>query len=323
MLLRAADVNTGGESSTSLDVNGAESSTAESVETQAEESTEAEAAESTVTEESATEEQAEETAEQQTETKVETQGEKKTEEAIPYERFSEVNNKKAELERELESAKPLVEQSRALNDFMAQNQISPQEFQSALKYLQALRSDPKAAYAMLKPTYEQLASLAGERLPQDLQAEVVAGTLAQERALEIAQARAQQTYQQWQQQQRQTGQFQSVQQAVTGTIQSWATTKQSVDPDFKPGTPLWEQVDLRLKSMPAFQSPQEAMSGSEKAYTEAKAFLGKLVPRTVAAVKPALKSRNGSSNNSMVMKTAEDVAKAISAGVRPSQMRYS
>lgn len=313
------DVNTGGESSIPSDVKGEESSSSEQVVNETEE-TEAETAEETPESEAPTTEEntGEETSEEQTETE-----EKKTEEAIPYERFQEVNAKKAELETQLTENKPLIEQARVTNEFLRDNQITPHEYQSALQYLMLLRKDPAQAYAMLKPTYDQLALMQGERLPADLQAEVASGVLAQERATEIAKARAQSQYQQWKTQQGQTGQQDMVANQVGSTIQSWASTKQTQDPDFKPGSSLWEQVDLRLKAMPAFHSAQEAQAGSEKAYTEAKAFLGKFAPRTTTAVKKAPPSRTASGNNSTVMKTADDVMKAINAGVKPSQMKYS
>jgi hypothetical protein len=217
----------------------------------------------------------------------------------------------------------LVEQARVTNEFLRDNQITPQEYQSALQYLSLLRKDPAQAYAMLKPTYDQLALMQGERLPADLQAEVAAGTLAQERAVELTKARATTQYQQWRQQQGQQGQQDMAIQQVSSTIQSWAQTKQSIDPDFKPGTSLWEQVDLRIKSAPAFRNAAEAQAGSEKAYTDAKAFLGKFAPRVVTPVKKAPVSRANAGNNSVVMKTADDVMNAIKNGIRPNQMKYS
>jgi hypothetical protein len=110
---------------------------------------------------------------------------------------------------------------------------------------------------------------------------------------------------------------------VSETIRSWASTKQTVDPDFKQGTPLWEQVDLRISNQPPYKNAQEAMAGSEKAYTEAKAFMAKLQPRVVKQVKQPLKSKQSATTNNVVMRTAEDVMKAVNAGIKPHQMRYS
>jgi hypothetical protein len=328
--LLSPDANIEAGSSSASDDNGAASSATEQVEEQVKESTEENSEETETTEEATTEEQAEVTAEEQTETEVkpvvEKTIDKPEDDKLPFNthpRFKELVTEKNQFKTELEQSKPLVEQARITNEFLRDNQIQPQEYQSALQYLMLLRKDPTAAYAMLKPTFEQLALLAGERLPSDLQAEVAAGTIAPERATELAKMRAGQNYQQWKNgQQQQTSQMQSSE-VVSGTIQSWASTKQSVDPDFKPGTPLWELTDKNIRASAQFRSAQDAQAGSEKAYAEAKAFLQKFQPRAVATVKKPLQSRNVGSNNATVMKTPEDVMRAIQAGVKPSQMKYS
>lgn len=332
--LLVPDANTGGDSSTSPDVNGQDSSTATQAEEQSAEATEV--VEAVSSEETATEEQAEVTAEEQTETvqeevaaeevAVEKTIDKPEDDKLPFNthpRFKELVSEKNQYRQVVEQTKPLVDQATVTNEFLRDNRISPQEYQSALQYLALLRTDPIQAYAMLKPTYDQLALLSGDKLPQDLQAEVAAGALAQERAVEIAKARASQQHQAWRGQQQQQVQQVDQSQVVGTTIQSWAGTKQTLDPDFKPGTALWEQVDLRLNAAPRFRSAQEALTGSEKAYTEAKAFLARMQPRTTPTVKRPLQSRNSASNNNVVVKTPADVMKAISAGMKPSQLRYS
>ena len=333
MVTEQTDANTEEQSSTSSDVNGQDSSTAQQAEQQSSVETPEVATEST--EVTATEEQAEVTAEEQTETVqeeevvaevVEKTIDKPEDDKLPFNthpRFKELVTEKNQYRQTVEQSKPLVEQATVTNEFLRDNRISPQEYQSALQYLALLRTDPMQAYAMLKPTYDQLALLSGEKLPADLQTEVAAGALAQERAVEIAKARASQQHQAWRGQQQQQVQQVDQTQVVGSTIQAWAGTKQSADPDFKPGTALWEQVDLRIKSAPPFRSAQDAMQGSEKAYTEAKAFLARMQPRTPIATKKPLQSRNMASTNNVVVKTAADVAKAISAGMKPHQMRYS
>lgn len=330
-LLLAADANTGGDSSQSPDVKEQASSPVEQAEEQVEESTEETQDDASPSEEAATEETTEEqTPEEQTETEEVVEAEKTIDkpedEKIPFNthpRFKELVQEKNQYKQEVEITKPLAEQAKVTNEFLRDNQITPQEYQSALQYLMLLRKDPVQAFKMLQPTYEQLATLSGERLPADLQAKVASGILSNEDAVELSKARAQQTYAQWRGQQQQTAGQQSQVELVGSTIGTWASTKQSIDPDFKPGSPLWEQVDLRIKSMPVFRTPQEAMAGSEKAYTEAKAFMTKFSPRTTPAVKPALKSRPANSANHVVLKTADDVMNAIKAGVKPHQMRYS
>lgn len=333
------DANTGGAPSTSSDAKTEDSSTQETVEQTSEETEVEQTSEETESEEATTEETGEQTSEEQTKTqaevdekeeqvepKVEKTIDKPEDEKLPFNihpRFKELVAEKNQYRQEIETVKPLVEQAKVTNEFLRDNQITGQEYQSALQYLMLLRKDPVQAFKMLQPTYEQLALLAGERLPTDLQAEVAAGTLPSERAQELAKARAQMTYNQWKGQTQQVQQQGSQQEVVVGTIQSWVATKQAADPDFKVGSPLWEQVDLRVKSMPPFRTAQEAMTGSEKAYTEAKAFFAKFQPRIVTAAKRPLQSRTTASGNNQVVKTAEDVMQAINAGKKPHQLRYS
>ena len=332
--LLAPDANAGTGSSSVPDANEQNSSSAEQTEQQTAEEVAEETTETAVSEETVSEETVEETTENQTsEEQVEEQVEETAEELDKPEdakldfhkhpRFKEVVQEKNQVRRELDEVKPLVDQAKVTNDFLRDNQISREEYQSALTYLSLLRTDPSAAYRMLQPTYEQLALLAGERLPADLQAEVAAGTMPAERATELARMRAQQTYQNWKGSQQQQLQQGTQMQQVQATVQNVVQTKQSTDPDFKPGSPLWEQVELRIKSMPVFQTPQAAQQGIEKAYTEAKAFMGKFAPRTGKPNQQALRSRPTNHTTGVAVKTAADVMKAIAAGAKPHQLRYS
>lgn len=241
-------------------------------------------------------------------------------------RWKELVGEKNEYKQTIEQLKPAVEQARALNEFLAQNSIPPAEFQAALQYMQALRSDPAKAFAMIKPTYERLAGFTGERLDADLQTEVAAGTLLPERGAEIQRARAQQQWNQWRQQSvqqtQQSGSATIVRQAING----WQQLKTQSDMELKEGTPLWEQVNLRLNAMPPFQSAEQAWQGAEKAYNESKAFLGKFQakPKPVQGRRPP-QSQATSQTNRMVIKDANDVVKAMIAngGRAPSNIRYS
>lgn len=243
-----------------------------------------------------------------------------------HERWKELVGEKNTYKQEIETLKPHAEQTRALNDFMAQNQIAPAEFQAALKYLQALRQNPQEAYAMLKPTFKQLAALVGEELSPELQAEVASGTLSVERAQQITRAEAQQRYQQWRQQQQQQGQQSSVGTLVQQTIGMAAQQRMQTDPDFKNGMPLWTLVDKNLRAMPQFQSPQDAQAGFERAYQDAKTFLSGLQPRTrpVASRRPPQTQSTGQ-NSRMVIKSSDDVIKLMQAngGRAPANIRYS
>jgi hypothetical protein len=335
LVLRAPDAQDGGSPSPS-DVTGADSSQQEQAEqeqTQAEGDTEAEAdGAETATETDGEEQVGDQQDSQQEQQQEETQAaenvtlDKPEDKDLPFHkhaRFQEVIRQKAEAVQEVEKIKPLAQQATALNDFMRQNNISQQEFQSALQYLQALRSDPVAAFKMLEPTYKHLAQFAGEVIPDDLQAQVAAGTLPLDAARELTRARAQQQYQTVRQQWQQQGGQQATQSIVQQSIGLWQTTKMQADPDLKPGSDLYKLVDNNLKAMPVFQTAEQAMAGCEQAYKDAKAFFAKYALRQAAQRKVPLQSRHSASGNNHVVKTAEEVARFIGSGGKPHQLRYS
>lgn len=238
-------------------------------------------------------------------------------------RFQEVIAEKQRWQQQYEQSKPLADQATVINNILAENNIPAQEFSNAIQYLIALRQDPAKARAMLEPTFVKLSQFTGDRLPQDLEAEVAAGTLSKERATEMARYRGQQEYQQWRQQGQQQIQQTQMQSVVKTTIDTVVSLKQQIDPDFKPGSELFKQVELRVKAMPLFNTAAEAQKGIETAYSEAKAFLKSFAPRTVATQqKRPPQTKQTANNGGGVMKTSQDVLNAIKRGVRPSEMRY-
>jgi hypothetical protein len=238
-------------------------------------------------------------------------------------RFQELITEKNLAKQEVEKAKPLVEQATAINDFLRTNNITTQEFSSALQYLQALRNDPVKAFQMLKPTYEQLAQFSGEVLPPDLQAKVAAATMSLEDAQELAKARAQTNYSKVREQWQQNGTQQGTQSVVTQAIGLWQNTKMQLDPDLKEGTDLYKLVNDKIAAMPKFQTPEQAMAGCEKAYTDVKEFFKKYAPRKVTSQQRApLSSRHSASGNKRVFKTAEEIARFIGGGGKPEQIQY-
>ena len=338
ILRSPADANTGTGSSNVPDDKGAESSTAEQAEQETTETTEAEPEVTEVSEEAATEETADETAENETEeVKEAVEAEKAVldkpeDEKLPFHkepRFQELVKEKNTYKQELDTIKPLAARTKVLDEFVTSNNIQPQQVQEAFEYLRLLNSDPLKAYAILKPTYDKLALLSGDRLPDDLQAEVAAGTLSPERAKQLATTQAQQQYQQWRGQSTQQTQVMQQEQAIQGSINAWAQSAQAKDPDFRPAAQgavdgKWEYVDMKLRSMRQANPPrnsQEAVAMVEKAYTEANKFFGSFVKPQ--AKKPGLKSQSSQSNASAVVKSPEDVVRAIMSGKRPHQLKYS
>jgi hypothetical protein len=339
MVLRApADANTAATSSDAVDDKGQDSSTEQQAEEQVDSMEEAKPEVETTSEDTATEETEEETSEEQTEEVQKEQEvpavlDKPEDEKLPFHkepRFQELIKEKNTYKQELDSIKPQAARAKVLDDFVTTNNIQPQQVQEAFEYLRLLNSDPLKAYAMLKPTYDKLALMSGDRLPDDLQAEVAAGTLSVERAKQLAQTQAQQQYQQWRGASSQQIQAVQHEQAIQGSINAWAQAAQAKDPDFKPATVgavdgKWEYVDMKLRSLRQANPPrnsQEAVVLVEKAYAEANKFFGSFKQKQLTK-KPGLKSQTSQSNASAVVKNPEDVVRAIMSGKRPHQLKYS
>lgn len=336
MALYMPDANTGGDSSTTPDETQehSSSSTGEQEQQQGgEEDSHAEVADTSETPAEGTgEEQAgDQQNDQQQGEEQQTEGEppltdKPEDEKLDFHqhpRFQELIREKNEYKAQLETSKPLAERAKMLDQYCQQNGITEQQIARALEYYRLLNTEPGKAYEMLKADYQRLAQYSGDLLPDDLQAEVAAGTLSPERAKELAQARAQQQYNGWQSQNQNVSRQQQLIQAVDATINIWADTKMKQDPDLKPGTPLWKYLDSRIKNerMAApGMSPQQANELVDALYKEAKGLFKATPPKNVKRP-PNASNSNGNAN--VVIKTPEDVARAIMRGVKPHQLKYS
>lgn len=276
--------------------------------------------------------------EEQTEAESETEEatEPKTEEAVPYERFKEVNGKVSDLESKVKTYEPQVARIKAIDDYVQQHSIRPEQLQSAFEYLKHINSDPAKAYEMLKPTFEKLAEYVGDRLPTDLQDRVAAGTLDAELAKEIARGRADKQYQTMRQQAAQGQSVQQQAQQKADAVSTWASTKMTQDPDFKPSTTgqdgKWEYVHKELIAqggVHSFESPQKAIAATEAAYDKANKFFSQF-NKTATVTKKPIKSTSSRNNASAVVRPAgkggeEDIVRAIMSGngKRPPNLRFT
>jgi hypothetical protein len=177
-----------------------------------------------------------------------------------------------------------------------------------------------------------LAQFTGEVLSPELEAEVASGVLSLERAKQLQRAEGQQKYQQWQGQSQQQMQAAQAEQAIQGSIDTWAKSTMQRDPDFKPRNKAdanavdgkWEYVDMKLRSLRQANPPktaQEAVALVEQAYTDANKFFGSF--RKTTHIKKMVRSQQSATNSSAVVKTAEDVMRAVLAGKKPHQLKYS
>ncbi len=225
----------------------------------------------------------------------ENEAEGKNQEAIPCERFKEVNDKYVEVEAKYKELEPLAESQRSLINFCQENNISGEDFQKTLEIARLIQVDPAAALKELEPVYNALRGLTGGTLPADLQKAVDDGVLPEEYAKEIAKARGSQQFsslqtqntQQRLQRQQQTQFVTSVQQS----IKTWSDTKLLGDPDFKPKANAnspdgkFEVFSDRLFKLMSATPPKtvaDAVKLAESAYQDVGKLFAGLKPRPAA-----------------------------------------
>lgn len=179
--------------------------------------------------------------EESTELAEEETTESKHEEAIPYERFKEVNDKVVTLE-------PLAQAHQTLLTFCHTNNITVEQFQEHCELMRLENTDPQAALKRLTEKVNGLKVQSGQGLPDDLQAELNAAKvlvesgempeaqykLSEKRAKEIAELRLkhnglekQNRFSAMQQQQQQNA-------ALFQSLSNWSNNIQKNDPDFSP-----------------------------------------------------------------------------------------
>lgn len=215
----------------------------------------------------------------------------KHEEAVPYERFQEVNQKREAAEQEALKYKPDAEAYKTVTDFCTSNNITVEQFQQGLQILAAINTDPAKALSLLQPTMEQLQGFTGDRIPQDLQAEVDEGNLSLERAKEITKLRNQTQFGERRQQmtveQMNRQREQEFIQRTQKSLQSWGETRSKQDPDFVPKAKdatdgkfefFRDRFKLLVMEKPP-KSEQEAIGLAEQAYKDVSASFQRLAPK--------------------------------------------
>lgn len=285
--------------------------------TEADSSTETEASpalnQSKTEEEAATEEVKETETETstETETKADETTETKTEEAVPYPRFKEVNDKVASLE-------PMAKAQQDLANFCQKSGITPEVFRETMEVLALEQNNPGEAIKRLESKLETLRVANGSGLPADLRKEVEEGTLSEARAKELAKLRLSSKSLESQQRQTAAQQEQQQQQFLVAQLERWATDKAKLDPSFKPKAQpadpdgrfedfLDKFARFNMEARPS--SLQDYIANAEKAFDM-------LVKRTTTAARPVAKkalSSNGASRRSTEVepKTPDDVMKLV------------
>lgn len=278
---------------------------------------EEEAAEGVGQESTKTEEAAGEPAVEEAESTEGEQTEEGHEEAIPYDRFKEVNERAKQYE-------PLAQAQVQLQEFCVSNQITPSEFQETMQLLALKRTNPTEAAKRFLSLAESIEVSTGSKLPSDLAQEVEEGTLSEARAKELAQLRVaknglEQTTQQTIQQQQQ-----QYLQDMSATLVNWAGSKSKADPAFKPKTNdkaedgKFEDFTARFQLRCSQKLPtnaREVLATAEAAYADVMSLAKRYGPKPV---KRKVLTNSSAAKTITPPKTMDDVVEqfAASNGIR-------
>ncbi len=202
---------------------------------------------------------------------------------IPYERFAEVNKAKVEAEQLVESQKEAVSAYNKIEEFCTTHGIAPEDFSYWLNVAALTKNDPAKAMEMLNPKVQELQSFKGEILSPELQSAVDNGEMSLEWAKKLAAAENQQKFSQRQtkltQEQVEQQRQQKFMQAVQTSFDSWAHSKLTNDPDFKPKNGVDApdgKFELVLHKIGAewqkagIKTPQDLTAFAEKCYNAIK-----------------------------------------------------
>lgn len=245
-------------------------------------------------------------------------------------RFQELVTEKNAAKTEVDNLRPQAERSRILDSYLSTNGITGQDLTRALEYLRLYKTDPDKAYELMRPEWEALQTIRGERLPPDLEAQVASGMDATT-ARELARLRVQSQRQQQFSQQNETVAAQQHELMINSSFNAWDTMKRGMDPDFKPKAGAtapdgkWELVSTKLLSLRQEHPPRSTMEAqqlAQQAYDSVSKTLSQFAPKKQVTRRP-IGSQNSSQNSNVVVKTAEDVVKALLSGKRPHELKYS
>lgn len=279
--------------------------------------------------EEATEETTEETeASEVAEEKDGEKGESKKPSFQDHPDWKEMVAKKNEYEAKVKEFEPLAQAQLSIAKHLTDNGISPEQFQEGIKFMTLLYTDPLKFKEEFGQTWQQLSTLTGDDLPDDLKAqlagideEVEAGTLSQARAKQFrdsihAQAKLRgessirKTRAELDQKRQLENQQRQFHQEVTKTVTSWVEGKQKTDVSFgptkdaaKPGR--YEMVLNIAKGLAADKPPKTAadvVQLMERAYT----MVG-----TNGVAKPKVASKILTSTNASTTATSKTEPKSM------------
>ncbi|MBO4228018.1 hypothetical protein [Bradyrhizobium neotropicale] len=187
---------------------------------------------------------------------------------------------------------PKAEKFDQIQRFVDDAGLTKDDVNTGFDVMRNLKNDPFKAYEQLRPIMDQLESIVGVRLPEDLQQGVQRGQLTEAHARELARSRSQaavtgqqlQRTTQRQEADRQRQEIETQVDDVAKAVTEWENTAGKGDPDWKLKQPrITDLVEIEVMRRQAknpgyFPSKEEAIEISKKALERVEAELKALRP---------------------------------------------
>lgn len=206
------------------------------------------------------------------------------------ERRKAVESQLTERDQEIQQLRPQAEQMDKLVGFMQTNSIQPEHLNNVMSITALIQTGRyEDALRAVGPIYEQLLEKTGNILPQELQAEVDAGYITRERAMELHRSRkagenatqrekdiAERT-----QREREARESTDRINMMATTGDAWASEKKTSDPDWSTKQDLvTDEIELQLRRISS-SAPHELPRDA--------AGVRKLLDKALATVESRLK----------------------------------
>lgn len=184
---------------------------------------------------------------------------------------------------EREAMKPRAEQYEKIEQFMAVNNLAPNEVAEGFRVMSLIKNNPFEAYKVLQGHLQKLAPIVGESLPEDIEKRIDQGSLDAESARELAKARAQAQLLAQREQafiaQRQEQEADALRAQSREAVVAWENGMKVRDPDYSVKQKfVRDRVRVMLTEVDP-QTPREAVALVEKAYAEVNEQFKGIAPR--------------------------------------------
>lgn len=200
-------------------------------------------------------------------------------------RWQKMVAERNELRGEIETMRPLAERQTAILEYMDRNELTPDEVGQGFAIMAALKSDPAAAWDLMRPYVESVQAHLGNHLPDDLREKVESGLVDEDTARETARLRSERQFQASRAEraaarsteQRTNAQDVAAAQARVSAVDAWFSA-QAADPDYAAVEPLLTGEILRLQHVwggqgKDFSTPDGAVALSKAAYENVRKHL--------------------------------------------------